>query len=224
MKIVPVQQHVPRTFPKGRNIQQRKKTKKKVEISIDIYIKKWRQTNCHRILKESGQCRLLTLACLTASDALLLDSISQKREKKKRLEMSKEDGVASCVSSHPTCSIAFRSIQHQIGSPADWISFIPRVPEWAVRYLRNFLEFGDVVVENCRRPHAIKWRNITRRSFNIPRKSQKRGDVNGRLSTFNDGEANLDSHQTQSAPDEFYRNFFPITALFFFVSLTDVLQ
>lgn len=29
MKIVPVQQHVPRTFPKGRNIQQRKKTKKK---------------------------------------------------------------------------------------------------------------------------------------------------------------------------------------------------
>jgi hypothetical protein len=40
MKIVPVQQHVPRTFPKGRNIQQRKKTKKKkkVEISIDIYI------------------------------------------------------------------------------------------------------------------------------------------------------------------------------------------
>jgi hypothetical protein len=56
------------------------------------------------------------------------------------------------------------------------------------------------------------------------KKSQKRGDVNGRLSTFNDGEANLDSHQTQSAPDEFYRNFFPITALFFFVSLTDVLQ
>jgi hypothetical protein len=37
MKIVPVQQHVPRTFPKGMNIQQRKKTKKKVEISIDIY-------------------------------------------------------------------------------------------------------------------------------------------------------------------------------------------
>jgi hypothetical protein len=62
--------------------------------------------------------------------------------------------------------------------------------------------------------------------FQHPKKSQKRGDVNGRLSTFNDGEANLDSHQTQSAPDEFYRNFFPITALFFFffVSLNDVLQ
>lgn len=81
MKIVSMQ-HVPHAhLQKGGTFnKERKKKRKSRNLKFQQISRKLRHTNCHRIFKESGQCRPLTLACLTAGDALFhLDSLSEKR-------------------------------------------------------------------------------------------------------------------------------------------------
>ncbi|KAK4045772.1 hypothetical protein OUZ56_033736 [Daphnia magna] len=75
--------------------------------------------DCHQILKESGQCRLLALACASMRRSNRLDFT--KREETRNAKGN--DGVVIRRLCHPTC-IEFQSIEPQLYR---WIEFlVPR--------------------------------------------------------------------------------------------------
>ena len=219
---------------KKRNIQQRNRK----EIWNFNRYRKWRHINCHRILKESGQCRLLALAWLysTLFHIKWGDWKCQRRRCRRPASLSSD---VHRIPIHPTPkSITPDSISYS--KAPEWAVAIHSIWVWRcgwtvdvrnvsmLLFYRHATLCGKLQHEKSKEGRKLyDWQNDN------SVEGQKRA-VN-RSSTFNDEEKkeNLGrrSHRTQSAPDEFYvlprLSTFPIAALFFFfffffVSQTDV--